>query len=99
MITFFALIAFYSNVDTQEDVKIIKATYDGYENEIYTFIDSDKETYYFNRMDAAVKEKFDLTGLDFVGDNFEISYKIGLEETKTDKKEIVHIILNLNLVK
>lgn len=98
MITFFTLIAFF-NVEKQEDVKIITATFNGFENGIYTFIDTDKETHYFNRIEDSVSENFDLTGLDFVGDNFKISYKIGLEETKTDKKDILHIIVSLNLIK
>lgn len=98
LITFLTLITFF-NTEKIEEIKTITATFDGYENGIYSFSDADKEIYYFNRIEDTVSKKFDLTGLDFVGDNFKISYRIELEDTKTNKKEIVHTIVSLNLVK
>jgi hypothetical protein len=96
LITFLALISFI-NVENQEDIKNITATFDGFENGIYTFSDTDNEIYYFNRIDASVNEKYDLTGLDFVGDKFNISYKIELEEVNDDESTIFHTIMNLKL--
>lgn len=97
-ITIFALISFI-NVENQSNIKEITATFNGFENGIYTFSDANNELYYFNRIDDVVTEKFDLTGLDFEGDNFKISYKIELEDTDDDNKEIVHIIVGLELLK
>lgn len=97
-ITIFALISFL-NVENKADIKVITATFNGFENGIYTFSDANNELYYFNRIDDTVTEKFDLTGLDFEGDKFKISYKIELEDTEDDNKEIVHIIVGLELLK
>lgn len=87
------------NSEKQEDIKVIKATFDKYEEEIFYFTDENNITHEFNKIEDTASEKFDLTGPDFEGDNFEVSFKIITEEDEDGETEVFKTIFDLELIK
>ena len=97
-IVFFALTTLI-NSEKQEDVKVIKAMFDKYEDELSYFTDENNVNYEFKEIEDSASEKYDLTGLDFEGDNFVVSYKITTEEDEDGETEVFKIIVDLEMIK
>lgn len=94
LITLFTLVSlvFAKNQETLN----IKATYDGYEEGFYYFTDYNDNSFYFEGVDAAAKEKFDLTKKSFIGKKFNITYKV--ETTKGEYGEEYYASIIVDLV-
>ncbi|MHB1146633.1 MAG: hypothetical protein ACYC01_03450 [Lutibacter sp.] len=94
LITLFTLVSlvFAKNQETLT----IKATYDGYEEGFYYFTDYNDNSFYFEGVDAAAKEKFDLTKKSFIGKKFNITYKV--ETTKGEYGEEYYASIIVDLV-
>jgi len=76
-----------SNTVESNYTEVIRATYDGYEDEIYYFSD-DEDTYEFKNIDAKILKMYDLTSEKYNGQDFNITYKI---EKKTYDEEVYEI--------
>ena len=82
VLTFIFLVGLMNGLITQK--LIIEATYIGYEEGTYTFIDEDEEEYEFSDMDAKVAKKYDLDTDEFVGKKFKVTYE---SDTEVDENE------------
>ncbi|MEX1383372.1 hypothetical protein [Lutibacter sp.] len=71
-------------VNQQEEKITIKATFDGFEEGIYYFTDEEDESFYFETISKEALAKYNLLKEEFIGESFEVTYKI---ETKTDEYE------------
>jgi hypothetical protein len=98
IIAFFALSALI-NLEKQEEIFVITATFDRYEDEIYYFTDENKASIEFTEIEESVRAKYDLTGPDFEGDNFKVSYRIDMEEDEDGETEVFKTIVDLELLK
>lgn len=75
-------IASFAFVNKQEETITIKATFDGFEEGIYYFTDEEDTSLYFETINEESIEKYNLLEEKFIGESFEITYKI---ETKIDE--------------
>ncbi|HSQ46920.1 MAG TPA: hypothetical protein VLM44_08390 [Lutibacter sp.] len=94
LITLFALLCFVS-VKGQETLSI-KATFFGHEEGFYYFTDYNDNSFFFEGVDTAAKEKFDLTKKSFIGKKFNITYKV--ETTKGEYGEEYYASIIVDLV-
>lgn len=69
-------------VKQQEDTITIKATFDGFEEGVYYFTDEEDNSFSFETISKETLEKYNLLKEEFIGESFEVTYKI---ETKTDE--------------
>jgi hypothetical protein len=94
VITLFALLCFIS-VKSQETLSI-KATFFGHEEGFYYFTDYNDNSFFFEGVDDAAKEKFDLTKNSFIGKKFNVTYKV--ETTKGEYGEEYYASIIVDLV-
>ncbi|WP_420322350.1 hypothetical protein [Flagellimonas sp.] len=96
MIFFIALAAFIKVPPTQE--MTIEATYVGFEEGIYTFIDGDELEYEFSDIDVKAAEKYDLNSDEYVGKKFKVGYETDTEVDENDEEYRVYYIVDLELL-
>jgi competence protein ComGC len=88
-------------VGQQKTDKTVTATFDGYEDGIYSFSDGEDQIYDFEKVDADVLKQFDLKSKKYLKKKFKITYKEEITKEK-DGNDIVEYemwtILKLELV-
>lgn len=95
LITFFALLCFVS-VKSQETLSI-KATFFGHEEGFYYFTDYNDNSFFFEGLDDAAKEKFNLTQKKFIGKKFNITYRVETSIGEYGEEYYASIIVDLVL--
>lgn len=95
LITLFALLLFVS-VKGQETLSI-KATFFGHEEGFYYFTDYDDNSFFFEGLEAAAKEKFNLTKKSFISKKFKITYKVVTTKGEYGEEYDASIIVDLEL--
>ena len=83
-----------------QDKKTLTATFDGFDGNVYSFMDLEDQVFTFDKIDAAVKKNFDLTTEEFLYELFKVTYIseedengdvynkiVGLEIEATDEDE------------
>lgn len=95
-ILLFALMTM-SNTIAPKQTEVLKATYDGYEDEIYYF-SNEEDTYEFKNIDSKILKTFDLTSEKFEGQDFNITYKVEKTVDEDDEETEMWIISKLELI-
>ncbi len=72
-IAFFVLASFI-NIEANQEIQIIKATFDKYENGSYFFTDEKDNTVEFRNIEETASDKYDLTIDTYQGKNFKVMY-------------------------
>ena len=75
-------IMMFVSIGQEQTNKTVTATYDGYEDGVYTFSNGENEIYDFEKVDPEVLKKFNLKTDKYVKKKFKITYK---EETFKEK--------------
>lgn len=83
LLVLFTIVSLSFGKNTQETITM-NASFDGYEDGFYYFTDEEDNNFYFETINKESLEKFKLSGDDFIGRSFEVTYKI---ETKTDESD------------
>ncbi|MEX0360167.1 hypothetical protein [Flagellimonas sp.] len=96
IVLFVAMTAFFQGEVSQE--LSLEATYLGFEEGIYTFVDEYGEEHEFSDIDAKVSKKYDLDSGDFVGRKFKVTYEIDTEIDENDEEYDVNYIVGLVLI-
>jgi hypothetical protein len=94
LITLFTLLSFVFVKD--QETRSIKATFFGHEDGFYYFTDYNDNSFFFEGVEAAAKEKFDLTKKKFIYKKFNITYKV--ETTKGEYGEEYYASIIVDLV-
>lgn len=98
IIIIFMALGSLMGLQTEQEEFVIKASYIGMEEGIYTFVDDDDMEYEFSDIDAKAASKFNLETDKFVGKKFEVTYWMDTEIDENDEEYDVYIIVNLDLV-
>lgn len=77
--------------------KMIEATYDGYEDGVYYFTDSNDEMREFQSVEKSVLEKFDLMSKTLENKMFLVTFKEIVEEDEGDEEYTTYSITALKL--
>lgn len=93
LITLFAFLCFIS-VKSQETLSI-KATFFGHEEGFYYFTDYNDNSFFFEGIEDAAKEKFDLTKEKFIYKKFNITYKVVTTKGEYGEEYYASIIVDL----
>ncbi|SNR67289.1 hypothetical protein [Lutibacter flavus] len=83
LLVLFTIVSLSFGKNTQETITM-NASFDGYEDGFYYFTDEEDNNFYFETVNKESLEKYKLSGEEFIGRSFEVTYKI---ETKTDEFE------------
>jgi len=75
----------------------IKAAFFGHEDGFYYFTDYNDNSFFFEGIEAAAKEKFDLTKKKFMYKKFNITYKIKTTKGEYGEEYYASIIVDLVL--
>ncbi|WP_420573654.1 hypothetical protein [Kordia sp.] len=75
----------------------VEATYDGYEDGVYYFTDSNDETLEFQEVDKNVLKVYDLMSKKFENKNFNVTYKTVEEEDEEGDSYTTYVITALKL--
>jgi len=75
----------------------IEATYVGFEEGIYVFVDDEAE-YQFVDINARASKKFQLNSDEFIGKRFKVTYDTDTEVDENDEEYDVFIIIDLDLI-
>lgn len=73
----------------------IKATFFGHEEGFYYFTDYNDNSFFFEGVEGAAKEKFDLTQKKFIGKKFNITYKVDTTKGEYGEEYYASIIVDL----
>lgn len=94
---FITLLAFISIVGLgiNQDKITIKATFDGYEDEVFYFTDEDENSYEFQKIDPTASNKYDLKDEKFNGKIFEVIYTIETDLDENDDENTIFTIFDL----
>lgn len=67
-----------------QEIFVMNAVFDGYEDETYFFTDTEDETYYIQEVSDEVTKKYDLKDIKYKGQSFKVTYEIQkrLDENK-----------------
>ena len=76
---------------------MIEATYDGYEDGVYYFTDSNDEMREFQSVEKSVLEKFDLMSKTLENKMFLVTFKEIVEEDEGDEEYTTYSITALKL--
>lgn len=95
LIIFFALVSLF--FAKNQETLTIKARFDGHEEGFYYFTDMNDNSFFFEGLEAAAKEKFNLTKKKYIGKKFNITYKV--ETTKGEYGEEYYASIIVDLVK
>ena len=95
LITLFILISFAFAKD--QETLSIKATFFGHEEGFYYFTDYNDNSFFFEGIEAAAKEKFDLTKKDFIYKKFNITYQVKTTKGEYGEEYNASIIIDLLL--
>lgn len=83
---------------TWQDTSTVKAVFDGQEEGMYYFTGEDFNSYAFQGIEEGASEKYDLSNEEFVGQTFNVTYKVETETDEFDDEYEVYIIVDLELV-
>lgn len=85
-------------VDTFQDERTIKATFDWYDDGTYYFTDAEEESYEFQKIDSIASKKYNLMDDKFNGKKFEVKYVIESDLDADDEEYTFYSILDLKLI-
>ena len=91
-------IASFAFVNQQEEKLTIKATFDGFEEGIYYFTDEDDESFYFETISKESLAKYNLLKEEFIGESFEVTYKIDTKKDEYNEEYESYVIVKLKLI-
>jgi len=94
LVTFTTLLG----IEKVQDKITIKATFDGYQDEIYFFSDADEGAYEFQSIDSVASKKYDLSDEKFKGKVFEVTYSTEFDIDDNDEEYTLYTILDLKLI-
>lgn len=83
---------------TLQDVEKTTATYDGFDDGTFFFIDGEGYTLEFEQIDEKLLKKYDLRSEEFNGRNFEVSYTTETDMDDEDEELSVSKIVGLKLL-
>ncbi|KPM33076.1 Hypothetical protein I595_1503 [Croceitalea dokdonensis DOKDO 023] len=86
-------------VATTQEVETITATFNGYEDGIFYFEDSEGYNLEFEQIDDKALQKFDLVSEDFNGKTFKISYTSETDLDEEGEEISISKIVDLKLIK
>jgi uncharacterized protein YabE (DUF348 family) len=95
-------IMMFVSIGQEQTNKTVTATFDGYEDGIYTFSNGEEEVYDFEKIDDEVAKEFNLKTDKYINKKFKITYKSETVKTEEDGEEMeteIWTILKLELVK
>lgn len=95
LITIFTIVSLVF-AKNQENLAI-KATYDGYEEGFYYFTDKNDNSFFFEGVETAASEKYDLTDKRFIGKTFNITYRVKTTKGEYGEEYYASIIVQLVL--
>ncbi|MCK0130402.1 hypothetical protein MWU59_02710 [Flavobacteriaceae bacterium F08102] len=81
-----------------QDIIKVKATFDEYDEGIYSFTDEDERSYLFQRIDSVASKKYDLTDIKYVDKKFKVSYRMETESDENDETYEIYAIMDLKLI-
>jgi len=81
-----------------QDIIKVKATFDEYDDGIFSFSDEEEGGYAFQRIDSVATSKYDLTDTKYVGKTFMVSYRIETEIDEDDETYEIYAIMDLKLI-
>ncbi len=84
-IVLFSAMALLSSLK-QDELQTVEATYDGYAEGIFYFVDIEGSSYVFEEMEPKAQEKYDLTDGNYEGRRFTVVYRI-VYTTSEDKED------------
>jgi hypothetical protein len=90
------------NIGFNQEEKTVKATYNGYEDGVYSFSDKsdeDEVDYEFEKVSDDVLKAFDLKGEKFLNKTFKITYKENSVNDEDIDEVEVWTIVKLELIK
>ena len=91
-------IASFAFVNQQEEKLTLKATFDGFEEGIYYFTDEEDNSFYFETISKEAIAKYNLLKEEFIGESFEITYKIETKTDEYDEEYEAYAIVKLKLI-
>jgi len=91
-------IASFAFVNQQEEKLTIKATFDGFEEGIYYFTDEEDESFYFETISKEALAKYNLLKEEFIGESFEVTYKIDTKKDEYNEEYESYVIVKLKLI-
>lgn len=96
LITLFILtsLAFAKDQETLS----IKATFFGHEEGFYYFTDFNDNSFFFEGVEAAASEKYNLTKKSFIGKKFNITYKVETTKGEYGEEYYASIIVDLVMI-
>ncbi len=97
VISLFCLVLGVTSTATQETETII-AVFDGYEDGIFYFTDTDGYSNAFNYLDESAQKSYDLTSDEFIGKNFQVTYTSDTEMDASDEEISIYTIVALKLL-
>ncbi|MDO9274821.1 MAG: hypothetical protein Q7T92_04630 [Lutibacter sp.] len=93
LITLFALLSLFF-VKGQETLTI-KATFNGHEEGFYYFTDENDYSFFFEGIEAAATEKYNLTDNRYIGKKFNVTYKVETTKGEYGEEYYASIIVDL----
>lgn len=97
MILLFA-IASFAFVKQPEEKMTIKATFDGFEEGYYYFTDEEENNFYFETISKEALEKYNLLKREFIGESFEVTYKVETKKDEYNEEYESYSIIDLKLI-
>ena len=94
----FSIVMFVSYGQEQKN-KTVTATFNGYEDGVYFFSDSDDNNYEFEKVDPKVLKAFDLKGEDHLDKKFKVTYKVENHKDEDGEEYEIWVIVKLELIK
>lgn len=91
-------IASFAFVNQQKEELTIKATFDGFEEGIYYFTDEEDESFYFETISKEALAKYNLLKEEFIGESFEVTYKIDTKKDEYNEEYESYVIVKLKLI-
>jgi len=91
-------IASFAFVNQQKEELTIKATFDGFEEGIYYFTDEEDESFYFETISKEATAKYNLLKEEFIGESFEVTYKIDTKKDEYNEEYESYVIVKLKLI-
>ncbi|WP_346883165.1 hypothetical protein [uncultured Algibacter sp.] len=96
-IALFALLT-TATTSINQNTETVVAIYAGYENGVYNFMDTDSNAMAFELISDEAKAKYDLSGDEFKGQSFSISYESVADTDETSNEGASNKIVDLELI-
>lgn len=91
LITFFALVSLF--FAKNQETLTIKARFDGHEEGFYYFTDMNDNSFFFEGLEAAAKEKFNLTKKNILAKHLTSPIKLKPQKENMEKNIMLQLLL------